>query len=254
MKLQIAAGLALAGMSATAWAQSSVTLYGIVDTGIEYVSHADAAGDSVVRMPGITGEVPSRWGLRGKEDLGGGLSAIFALESGFNMRSGTLNQGGRLFGRQAWVGLSSPYGNLTFGRQYTMTYWALADADLLGPDIYGGTASFDQYLPSARSDNTIVYKGELRRLHARRDMVVRPRFHRHRQLARPGHLRGTRAGQRADLPRNGRRCCATTSTVMAWPRPTMSSTAVQARQPNLYDGTPNVRAKPIQATRTCACN
>lgn len=159
MKLQIAAGLALAGMSATAWAQSSVTLYGIVDTGIEYVSHADAAGDSVVRMPGITGEVPSRWGLRGKEDLGGGLSAIFALESGFNMRSGTLNQGGRLFGRQAWVGLSSPYGNLTFGRQYTMTYWALADADLLGPDIYGGTASFDQYLPSARSDNTIVYKG-----------------------------------------------------------------------------------------------
>ncbi|WP_028225724.1 porin [Paraburkholderia ferrariae] len=159
MKLRIAAGLALAGMNATAWAQSSVTLYGIVDTGIEYVSHADAAGDGVVRMPGITGEMPSRWGVRGNEDLGGGLSTIFALESGFNMRGGTLNQGGRLFGRQAWVGLASPYGSLTFGRQYTMTYWAIADADLLGPDIYGGTASFDQYLPSARSDNTIVYKG-----------------------------------------------------------------------------------------------
>ena len=159
MKLRIAAGLACAGLSASAFAQSSVTLYGIVDTGIEYVSHANAAGDSVVRMPGITGEMPSRWGVRGSEGLGGGWSTIFALESGFNMRGGTLNQGGRMFGRQAWVGMNSPYGSLTFGRQYTMTFWAIADADLLGPDIYGGTASFDQYLPSSRSDNTIVYKG-----------------------------------------------------------------------------------------------
>ncbi|WP_153041253.1 porin [Paraburkholderia monticola] len=159
MKLRIATALVLSSVSALACAQSSVTLYGIVDTGVEYVSHANAAGDSVVRMPGITGEMPSRWGLRGNEALGGGLSAIFTLESGFNMRNGTLNQGGRLFGRQAWVGLNTPYGALTFGRQYTMTFWALSDADLFGPDIYGGTASFDQYLPSARSDNTVVYKG-----------------------------------------------------------------------------------------------
>jgi predicted porin len=159
MKLRIATALVLSSVSALACAQSSVTLYGIVDTGVEYVSHANPAGDSVVRMPGITGEMPSRWGLRGNEALGDGLSAIFTLESGFNMRNGTLNQGGRLFGRQAWVGLNTPYGALTFGRQYTMTFWALSDADLFGPDIYGGTASFDQYLPSARSDNTIVYKG-----------------------------------------------------------------------------------------------
>ena len=159
IKLRIAAGLALSGMSAVVFAQSSVTLYGIVDTGIEYVSHANAAGDSVVRMPGITGEMPSRWGLKGIEGLGGDWSAIFALESGFNMRGGTLNQGGRLFGRQAWVGVNTPYGALTFGRQYTMTFWAIADADLLGPDMYGGTASFDQYLPSSRSDSTVVYKG-----------------------------------------------------------------------------------------------
>jgi predicted porin len=159
MKYQIALGSVLVGVSATSFAQSSVTLYGILDTGVEYVSHANAAGNGVVRMPGITGELPSRWGLRGNEDLGGGWSAIFTLESGFNMKNGALNQGGRLFGRQAWVGLASPYGSLTFGRQYTMTYWALSDADLLGPDIYGGTGSFDQYIPSARSDNTVVYKG-----------------------------------------------------------------------------------------------
>jgi predicted porin len=148
----------LSMVSAPAFAQSSVTLYGILDTGIEYVSHANAAGDHVVRMPGITGEIPSRWGLRGAEDLGGGYKAVFALESGFNTRGGDSGQGGRLFGRQAWVGIASPYGQLSLGRQYTMTYWAMADSDILGPDIYG-SGSLDSYLPNARSDNTIGYKG-----------------------------------------------------------------------------------------------
>ncbi|QIE26847.1 Outer membrane porin protein (plasmid) [Caballeronia sp. SBC1] len=152
-------GALLAINAVPSFAQSNVTLYGIIDTGVEFVTHADASGNSVVRMPGVTGELPSRWGIRGTEDLGGGWSTIFTLESGFNTKAGTLNQGGRLFGRQALVGLTGPYGSLTFGRQYTMTYWAILDADLLGPDIYGGTGSFDQYLPSARSDNTVVYKG-----------------------------------------------------------------------------------------------
>lgn len=164
MKYQLALGSVLIGVSATSFVQNSVTLYGILDTGVELVTHANAAGDSVVRMPGITGELPSRWGIRGSEDIGGGWSAVFTLESGFNMKNSTLNQGGRLFGRQAWVGLKGPYGSLTFGRQYTMTYWALSDADLLGPDIYGGVGSFDSYIPSARSDNTIAYKGTYRGL------------------------------------------------------------------------------------------
>ena len=80
----VAAGL----FSTTAFAQSSVTLYGVLDTGIEYVSHANVAGDHVIRMPGITGELPSRWGMRGSEDLGGGQKAVFILESGFNLRGG----------------------------------------------------------------------------------------------------------------------------------------------------------------------
>jgi predicted porin len=158
MKLSTLLMGGLSVVSAPAFAQSSVTLYGILDTGIEYVSHANAAGDYVVRMPGITGELPSRWGLRGAEDLGGGYKAVFALESGFNTRGGDSGQGGRLFGRQAWVGIASPYGQLSLGRQYTMTYWAMADADILGPDIYG-SGSLDSYLPNARSDNTIGYKG-----------------------------------------------------------------------------------------------
>ncbi|WP_207004505.1 porin [Trinickia mobilis] len=149
---------AAACASGTAHAQSSVTLYGILDTGIEYISHADPAGDKVIRMPGNTGELPSRWGIAGTEDLGGGLQAQFVLESGFNVSSGALNQGGREFGRQAWVGINSPYGLLSFGRQYVMTYYALSDADVFYPTIYG-IPSFDAYLANARSDNTVAYKG-----------------------------------------------------------------------------------------------
>jgi predicted porin len=141
-----------------AHAQSSVTLYGIIDTGLEYVSHANAAGDRVFRMPAITGSLPSRWGMRGSEDLGGGYRAIFVLENGFNVRGGDAGQGGRLFGRQAWVGLSSEYGTLTFGRQYTMTYFALLENDVMGPAIYS-LGSLDSYIPNARSDNTVGYKG-----------------------------------------------------------------------------------------------
>ncbi|MGF6478100.1 porin [Paraburkholderia sp. JPY419] len=149
---------ALCALSAGASAQSSVTLYGIVDTGIEYVSHANAKGDSVVRMPSVTGEFPSRWGLRGNEDLGGGYSAVFTLESGFNLRDGSSGQGGRLFGRQAFIGVKSPYGTLAFGRQYTMTYLAVQGADIIGPDIYG-MGSLDAYVPNARTDNSITYLG-----------------------------------------------------------------------------------------------
>lgn len=61
----------------------------------------------------------NRWGLKGNEDIGGDFSIVFPLENGFDLNSGTLNDGGREFGRQAFVGISSTrYGSLTFGRQY----------------------------------------------------------------------------------------------------------------------------------------
>lgn len=141
---------------APSFAQSSIALYGIVDTGVEYVSHANPLGGAVVRMPGITGSLPSRWGLRGQEDVGGGYSVRFVLENGFNVRGGDLGQGGRLFGRQAWVGIASPYGAVSFGRQYTMAYYALLDADIMGPAIYG-IGSLDAWLPNARADNSVQY-------------------------------------------------------------------------------------------------
>ncbi|MFM0555660.1 porin [Paraburkholderia sediminicola] len=136
-------------------AQSSVTLYGIIDTGIEYVTNVGAHKSSVVRMPSLTGSIPSRWGFRGKEDLGGGLSAVFVLESGFAPSQGTLNQGGRLFGRQAYVGLSGRWGTLSLGRQYSQIYWALP-GDTMGPNVYAA-GDLDPYLSQARLDNAVAY-------------------------------------------------------------------------------------------------
>ncbi len=157
MKLaRYAAGLAAAFPLLTS-AQSSVTLYGVFDTGVEYVSNVGANGSGLVRMPNLTATVPSRWGIRGTEDLGGGLKSIFVLESGFSPDSGTSNQGGRLFGRQALVGLTNQYGQLSFGRQYTMLFWAILDSDILGPNVYG-SGSLDSYLPNTRADNAVSYK------------------------------------------------------------------------------------------------
>ena len=67
MKLGRIAAFGLSMFSASVFAESGVTLYGLIDTGVEYVSHANAVGNGVFRMPGVSGELPSRWGLRGSE-------------------------------------------------------------------------------------------------------------------------------------------------------------------------------------------
>jgi predicted porin len=158
-KTHIAAA-ALALLAATgAQAQSSVQIYGIIDAGIEHVTNVDAAGRSLTRMPNLSaGSFPSRIGFRGTEDLGGGLKAIFTLENGFGPDSGTINQGGRLFGRQAWVGVSGSWGQVTLGRNYSMLFNSFFDVDVIGPAQFG-IGSIDLYLPNARSDNSIAYRG-----------------------------------------------------------------------------------------------
>ena len=145
---------------ARAASASSVSLYGLVDTGVEYVNNIGPGPGSghVIRMPSLTGSLPSRWGVRGVEDLGDGLRGVFVLESGFAPDAGGLNQGGRGFGRQSFVGLSGGWGTVTVGRQYTMLFWSILDADVLGPNIYG-SGSLDAYIPNARADNSIVYRG-----------------------------------------------------------------------------------------------
>ncbi len=123
-------------------------------------------GDKVFRMAsgGLSG---SRWGLRGAEDLGAGWQASFVLESGFSLDNGTMQQGGRLFGRQAFVALQrAGIGQLSLGRQYTSIFEALAN--------FSPTAYATQYEPvvlqsgaNFREDNTVKYTGQFGPLTAR---------------------------------------------------------------------------------------
>src|ERR1700761_3316726 len=116
MKKTTIALMTLPLVASSAYAQSLVTLYGFVDEGLVYVNNQ--SGHANVET--ITGQTSgSRWGLRGSEDLGGGLKAVFTRENGFDASNGKLLQGNREFGRQAFVGLSSDrWGALTLGRQY----------------------------------------------------------------------------------------------------------------------------------------
>ncbi|MGH8778417.1 porin [Paraburkholderia sp.] len=99
----------------SAHAQSNVTIYGIIDDGLTWSSNQ--GGHSAWQMQSSISQ-GNRWGMRGVEDLGGGTSAIFRLENGFNVNTGALSQGGRLFGRLAYVGLANDrYGTVTLGRQ-----------------------------------------------------------------------------------------------------------------------------------------
>lgn len=139
-----------------AHAQNSVTLYGVIDTGLTYVNNA--GGHSLWEMQSGVMQ-GSRWGLKGAEDLGGGLKAIFQLENGFNVNTGKLGQNGREFGRQAWVGLASQYGSVKLGRQYDPA------VDILQPTSFNGNyagyfshaGDIDNNDNSFRVNNSVKY-------------------------------------------------------------------------------------------------
>jgi predicted porin len=148
-----------------AHAQSSVTLYGIIDTGIGYQSSqtslgSTSGGRSAVKM--VNGVwAGSRFGLRGGEDLGGGTKAIFQLEEGYNSATGAQSTAGLAFNRQAYVGLSNAtFGTLTAGRQYTSYYTMLAQYSpttwLTG--FYGShPGDIDSLDTLYRANNSLVY-------------------------------------------------------------------------------------------------
>jgi predicted porin len=152
-------GAAAMLLSASAMAQSSVTIYGIMDNGVEALSGApDSKGHSSSLVRAESGGVnSSRIGFRGSEDLGGGLKAIFTLEGGLDTTDGKSLQNGRLFGRQSWMGLSSNYGDLTFGRQRIPMYNYGAKFDPLDYYNYGLKETDSQF--SGRADNSVMYKG-----------------------------------------------------------------------------------------------
>lgn len=159
MKMKLFAAAVAALAAGGAYAQSSVTLYGVVDAGVEYANHQPGVTGShdVVRL--TSGNMSgSRWGLRGVEDLGGGLKGVFVLESGFSLDTGTSGQSNRLFGRQAFVGLSSQYGQLTLGRHQTPFYdFGLAFDPMAISSNYSITSQGSEF--ASRADNSLKYIG-----------------------------------------------------------------------------------------------
>jgi len=155
----------LATIAGAAHAQSSVTLYGLIDAGISYNSNVKNAtgGSSSLWQYGDGVAQGSRWGLRGAEDLGGGLKAIFVLENGFNSGTGAAGQGGAMFGRQAFVGLTKDtIGSLTFGRQYSFSTDVLGSQYSTGGNTVSGNWAYhfndiDQ-LTSSRINNSVKFQ------------------------------------------------------------------------------------------------
>lgn len=154
-------GAAACLLGTAAWSSQAhadgVTLYGIIDASVNYVSNQGGAHAVQAQSGMING---SRWGIKGTEDLGGGTRAIFQLENGFNLFNGKLSQGGREFGRQAWVGLQDDrYGTLTLGRQYDPTIWYLATntAGFIGGTAFAHPFDNDNMGNSFRLDNAVQY-------------------------------------------------------------------------------------------------
>ncbi len=158
MKRKTVGIAALTFMSSLSHAQSSVTLYGIVDEGFNYQSNAGGHALYNLSSGVIQG---SRWGLKGSEDLGGEARALFVLENGFDINSGALGQGGRMFGRQAYVGLSTDrYGTLMLGRQYDSVVTSIglfAVGDQWGGYITAHPGDLDNFNNTVRTNNAIKY-------------------------------------------------------------------------------------------------
>jgi len=154
----------VAGM---AHAQSSVTLYGLLDEGLmlntnaKNIVNGKNVGGRQFSVDSNTGTLGSRWGMRVIEDLGGGMNAVAVLESGINVSTGAFGQGGTAFGRQAYVGIGSrSYGTVTLGRQYDSVN------DYVGrygfAAAFGGSATehpgdIDNVNHTYRLNNTIKY-------------------------------------------------------------------------------------------------
>jgi len=137
MKKSMIALAVLAAVAGSAQAQSSVTIYGVVDMAVQAGNRGAGTGTKYALDSGEQGG--SRLGFKGSEDLGGGLKAIFDLEMGVLADTGT-SQGGLAFGRQSWVGLTGDFGTLKMGRQYTPQFYFFDAVDPFDLGFTSGAA------------------------------------------------------------------------------------------------------------------
>jgi predicted porin len=162
MKKTLLAAALLAGFAGAASAQSSVTLYGIVDGGLRYqqVSRDNLDGTNNIGVA-YGQQSGNRFGMKGVESLGNGNNAIFMIESGFDLGNGTSQQGGRLFGRQSWMGVQNDaWGEVRLGRMLSLTTDYLVNVvDPFGAGF--GQLNMGNAFTSGntlRLDNVLMYK------------------------------------------------------------------------------------------------
>ncbi len=157
----------LTAVAGAAQAQSTVTVYGVLDMALQNESNGagtKGAGNVTSLDSGV--QSGSRLGFKGSEDLGGGLKANFKLEMGVNADTGASAQGGLAFGRAAWVGLSGDFGAIQMGRQNKPMFNAVDTIDPFSTGIVGGTAGQSTsatgfgnlfFATNPRSTNTFNY-------------------------------------------------------------------------------------------------
>ncbi|AJG22061.1 porin [Cupriavidus basilensis] len=158
-------------MACAAHAQSSAAMYGTVESGIRYATNASKTGDGKLELTAgaLNG---SRFGLRGTEDLGAGVAAVYVLEAGFDLGTGSAPQSsvagygqassggaGRMFSRQAFVGMQSRFGAITLGQLYGAAYQATAGAQIFG-NLSLDTLAITRFYTGSRQDNAVKYEGK----------------------------------------------------------------------------------------------
>ncbi|WP_186091280.1 porin [Burkholderia gladioli] len=149
--LAAAAALSFIAMP-SAHAQSSVTVYGVMDTFVQYVN----TGKGYTAAMNSSGQYGSRIGFRGSEDIGGESKIEFDLENGFNTNDGSFMSAGSLFNRQAWVGASGNWGSVRAGRQNSLLFINEGRLDAFGGATQAsGIDNLSVY--TYRTSNTISY-------------------------------------------------------------------------------------------------
>jgi predicted porin len=168
MKIRRFAGvsaLCVTALPGVAHAQSSVTLYGVMDNAIAYSNSQTTLGSTTggkhnIQMAPGTWD-GSKFGMRGKEDLGDGFAAVFNLMSRFNSGNGNAQFTNAMFGQQAYVGLTNPaYGTLTLGRQLTSYYWMISSyspTNWLTGFSGAHPGDLDNFDTIYKTSNTVLY-------------------------------------------------------------------------------------------------
>lgn len=139
MKKSLLAVAVAAALPAFAYAQTNVTMYGIGDVSVASVKSGNPGTRNTIRIDSGVNST-SRWGIRGTEDLGGGLRAFFNLEAGVTWDDG--QAAGLNFQRRSFVGLGNAAGQVLLGRDYTPTFWSLLASDTFGYGLWGNTLSY----------------------------------------------------------------------------------------------------------------